>query len=408
MGCVAGFNKHCDVCICVLKEYNREIKSYLHTGDASSLSHEFAAALAVTPEGRLMVGTLRGIDILDETSGTFEHWNTTTAEKPMPSNFIHSLLVYDSQIWIGTETAGVVRLSPQPLLLRNYVHEHNNEHSLSANPVNAMYVESDGTLWVGTVEGGLNRKNASGDFDHWTKENSSLPHNSVSVLEPDSHGRLWIGTWGGGLSSISLMDHKTITPLELPSEMVALTNYIGALAYDKYNDALWIGSNDGIFYYDLQTGKISHPFEANQEIRGCIGSNIDKNGTLWMGCLSGVCAIDLHSGKSGKGFKFRHLRHKLNQPESPVIDKISCFCETKDGTLWLGSNGYGLYQRIVDAKDGKEHFEVLTTEDGLANNAVKGIVEDEQGRLWVTTDNGLSIYDTHTHTFINYSKYMHI
>lgn len=386
-------------------QYNREIKSYLHTGDASSLSHEFAAALAITPEGRLMVGTLRGIDILDETSGTFEHWNTTTAEKPMPSNFIHSLLVYDSQIWIGTETAGVVRLSPQPLLLRNYVHEHNNEHSLSANPVNAMYVESDGTLWVGTVEGGLNRKNASGDFDHWTKENSSLPHNSVSVLEPDSHGRLWIGTWGGGLSSISLMDHKTITPLELPSEMVALTNYIGALAYDKYNDALWIGSNDGIFYYDLQTGKISHPFEANQEIRGCIGSNIDKNGTLWMGCLSGVCAIDLHSGKSGKGFKFRHLRHKLNQPESPVIDKISCFCETKDGTLWLGSNGYGLYQRIVDAKDGKEHFEVLTTEDGLANNAVKGIVEDEQGRLWVTTDNGLSIYDTHTHTFINYSKY---
>ena len=110
--------------------------------------------------------------------------------------------------------------------------------------------------------------------------------------------------------------------------------------------------------------------------------------------------VDLKS----EDFSYRHFRHKLNHPESPVIDKVCCFCESSDGVLWLGSNGYGLYKRVVRA-DGQWTFEVLTTDDGLANNAVKGLVEDEQGRLWITTDNGLSVYDSHARTFINYSEH---
>ena len=62
-----------------------------------------------------------------------------------------------------------------------------------------------------------------------------------------------------------------------------------------------------------------------------------------------------------------------------------------------------LYKRVV-SDDGKWTFEVLTTDDGLVNNAVKGIVEDEQGRLWITTDNGLSVFDPRTRTFNNYSE----
>ena len=375
------------------------LASYRHTADQQSLSHDHATSLAVAPDGRLLVGTLCGMSVLDEQRGAFEHWNASSAGRPMPSDFVHCLFVRDGQVWIGTETAGVVKLSPKPLMLRHYVHETTQVSSLSQGPVNAMYAEPDGTLWAGTVEGGLNRKVSRDDrFTHWSMSELGLKHNTVSVLEPDSHGRLWIGTWGGGVNYISLSAHDKVSHLTLPSAMQPLTEYIGALAFDKYHDALWIGSNDGIFYYDLRTGKMKDPFEGNRNIRGCIGSHIDRDGQLWMGCLSGVCVVDLKSEK----FNHRHLRHKLNQPESPVIDKICCFCETSDGTLWLGSNGYGLYQRIV-TDDGEWKFEVLTTDDGLANNAVKGIVEDEQGRLWITTDNGLSVYDPRVRTFISYS-----
>ena len=378
--------------------FHSTLRSFYHTADPQSLPHDYVTSLVQTSKGTLLVGTLRGMCELHEHTGTFTRWTA------LPSDFIRCLMVYGSQLWIGTETAGVVKLSPKPLMLRDYVHRPQQPGSLSPHPVNAMYVEPNGTLWVGTVEGGLNRRSEHGDFTHWTTQESALSHNSVSVLTPDDAGHLWIGTWGGGVNVIALADPQRVTHVEMPADLVSQTNYIGSLAYDKYNNALWIGSNDGVFLYDLRTGRVEDPFPHNRDIRGCIGAHIDRSGQLWLGCLSGVCVVDLRSGRGKDGlFRGRLLRNKLDNPRSLVVDKITCFCETKNGTLWLGSNGYGLYRRIVD-DDGREHFKALTEDDGLANNSVKGIVEDEQGRLWITTANGLSIYDCRSNTFINYGE----
>ena len=386
-------------------QYDSSLKAYRHTADPASLSHDFCTSLAIAPDGRLMIGTLRGINVIDEAQNDFMHWDTSSPEKPLTSDFVNCLLVRDGQAWIGTQTAGVVKLSPQPLILRQYQHDPHNPASLSANPVNAMYVTPDGILWAGTVEGGLNRKAPDGTFAHWTTHNSSLSHNAVSVLAPDNKGQLWIGTWGGGLNCVSLTAPHTVRHIDMPPEMRPLTEYLGSLAYDTINEILWIGSNDGIFYYDPADGTLHDPFDGNRDIRGCIGAYIDKDGQLWMGCLTGVCAIDLHSKKNADGrVKWRWLYHKLDHPHSNVVDKICCFCETKDGTLWLGSNGYGLYRRVVDPKTGEETFEGFDTDDGLVNNSVKGIVEDEQGRLWITTDNGLSVFNARTRTFNNYHE----
>jgi len=388
--------------------YQQQMDAYDH------LSHEFLTSLALTSDNQLLVGSLSGINVYDDASDSFLVWNGAgdgsltpaaspigSENRPLTHDFVHCLLVDKGLIWVGTESGGVVKLVPRQLLLQNYVHT-SSPTSLSPNPVNAMYAESDGTLWVGTVEGGLNRK-APGQqaFTHFTKENSALSHNSVSALESDGKGHLWIGTWGGGLNVMDL-GSQMVRRVELPEEQARLTNFVGALAYDAYNGGLWIGSNDGVFFYDLQSGLLEEPFDGCGLIRGCIGSIIDKDGILWMGCMRGVCIIDLKSRKAGK-FSFRDLMYRLDQPESRIYEKISSFCESKDGTLWLGSNGYGLYRRVVD-KDGHEHFEVLTQEDGLVNNAVKGIAEDRNGRLWITTQNGLSVYDPNLKSFTNYSQ----
>jgi len=386
-----------------------------------SLSHEFLSSLALASDNRLLVGSLSGVNVYDDATDRFSVWNTAS-NPPLQSDFVHCLLVDKGLIWVGTESGGIAKLVPRQLLLQNYVHT-DSPTSISPNPVNAMYVEPDGTLWVGTVEGGLNRKEGEKEgrskgengFTHFTKENSALSHNSVSALVADGKGRLWTGTWGGGLNVVDLAS-KTVYKVEMPDEAARLTNYIGALAYDAVNDALWIGSNDGVFLYDLQTKQMQEPFDECQLIRGCIGSIIDNDGKLWIGCMQGVCVIDLKSRKNGK-FSFRGLRYRLNNPESRIYEKISSFCLTKDGTLWLGSNGYGLYRRREGEKErrrdgekesggdrSRESFEVLTQEDGLVNNAVKGIVEDRNGRLWITTQNGLSVYDPHSDTFTNYSQ----
>ena len=380
-----------------------QMTSFVHTPQPGALSHSFTTCLAVTPQNQLLVGSLCGMNILNDATGTFTHWTSATGQLPLNSDFVHRILVRDGLVWIGTETGGIVKMVPRQLRLMNYAHT-TDAQSLSPNPVNAMYVEPNGTLWVGTVEGGLNRKPfGQHTFTHLTTTNSALSHNSVSALEADVERRLWIGTWGGGVNVVHLDNPGEVRHLDF-GEYTRETNYIGALAYDQMNNGLWIGSNDGIFFYDLTTEKITDPFEVNRQLRGCVGALIDRHGYLWMGCTNGAVTINLNQRNLKSGtFEFRGLRYKLDRPESGIIDKISCFCETQDGTLWLGSNGYGIYKRVVD-ENGHETFECLTTDDGLGNNAVKGIVEDGRQRLWITTSNGLSIYDTRAGTFINYTE----
>ena len=374
----------------------------LEQAPVQSLSHEFLSSMALMPDNTLLVGSLCGVNIYDDYSGTFSAW-TQASNPPLKNDFVHCLLVNDGLIYVGTEAGGIIRLVPRQLLLQNSIHTQ-DPSSLSPNPVNAMYAAPDGTLWVGTVEGGLNRR-VKGEraFIHYTKSNSALPHNSVSTLSADGYGRLWVGTWGGGLCWIDMKNPQTVVKLELPAEQARLTNYVGAMAYDAINDGMWIGSNDGLFFYRFKTKQLIEPFEECQLVRGSIGSIITRDGHLWMGCMQGVVIVDLKSEKNGR-FKTRNIRHLLSDPSSKIYDKISSFCEASDGTLWLGSNGYGLYKRVVD-KDGKEHFDVLTQEDGLVYNGVKGIVEDRNGRLWITTQNGLSVYDPKLQAFTNYSQH---
>lgn len=384
-------------------QYDATLSRFTHTADKTSLASDFVTSLAISADGRLIVGTLGGIDAMNMQNNTFEHWNSSSPQRPLPSDFIHCLMVRNGQLWIGTETAGIVLVSPQPLYLINYTHDRSREHSLSPHPVNAMYAEKDGTLWVGTVEGGLNRKHNGNGFVHWTTHNSALTHNSVSVLEADGKGNLWIGTWGGGLNVISLKGDDRIWPVRLPEALQKQVSHIGSLAYDRYNNLLWVGANEGIYVYDPKSNTMTVPFKENREIRGCIGAQVDHNGQLWMGCITGACVIDLKRGRDKQGyFSLRRLRNKFDKPDENIQDKINCFCQAHDGTLWLGSASYGIYRRITNPKTGEEHFKGLTTSDGLANNTVKGIVEDTQGRLWITTGNGLSVYNPHTQTFMNY------
>ena len=382
--------------------YQQKLFEYHHSSLPGALSHVFLSSLAVTADNRLLVGSLGGVNIYDDQTDSFTAW-TTESSTPLKSDFVHCIREYQGQIWIGTESGGIVCLSPRRLLLRNSVHTADTR-SLSPNAVNAMYVEPNGQLWVGTVEGGLNlREPGSLSYIHYTSSNSGLSHNSVSALAADKYGKLWIGTWGGGLCVTNRQGSHQISRLELPGDYPWLTNFVGALAIDSINDGLWIGSNAGLFYYDFKSRQIEDPFEGCRNVTGCIGAIVDRDGFLWMGCMQGLRVVDLNSGRNGhRPFKTEGITHKLDQNNSRIVDKISSFYQTKDGTLWLGSNGYGLYRLVKDTKDQRGRFEALTTEDGLAFGGVKGIVEDLNGRLWVTTQNGLSVYDPKAHVFSNY------
>lgn len=381
-----------------------ELRQYTHDGKPGCLAHDFVTCIATGPTGKLMIGSLGGVNIYDHNSDGFSYLRADE-KKPgirLSSNFVHCIYVKNGNVWIGTDNGGITKFSLSKLNLENITHRDGDNTSLSPNCVNATFVENDGTLWVGTVDGGLNRR-AAGEkpFTHLTTANSQLTHNSVSTLT--ANGRtLWIGTWGGGVYWLDMDHPDRLTRLDVQPKYMRLIQHIGALAFDKLNNGLWIGSNDGIFFYDMRTRQMQMPFDGCDLVRGCIGSLIDNRQRLWIGCMTGMRVINLKSHKNGK-FTCDTYMYKLDNPDSRLIDKITCFCQTRDGNIYLGSNGNGIYM-LTGMKNGKMQFKAYNTQDGLANNSVKGIVEGMFGRLWIATNNGLSVMNPKDGAFSNYSE----
>nr|WP_239059564.1 two-component regulator propeller domain-containing protein [Bacteroides sp. 224] len=398
-----------------LFRYNQSeeiIKRYEYEkGNPHSITQSFITDIKITKDKQLLVSTLRGINVYNQTSNDFEQITQEVkhSRKQLNSNFINCMYIDGDIIWIGSETGGVNKMTPRRLSARSYIYNKDEASSISPNPVNAIFEDQKGNLWVGTVEGGLNRKaNGSDHFVHYTADAPAfLSHNSVSAITADDKDRLWVGTWGNGVTLLNLNSPTYATGKYISSQthQGAPIDFIGSLCYDPINNGIWIGTNPGIYFYDLATDSIHAPFseEVTRSIHGSIGSMIDPSGNLWMGSMEGVYLIHLHSRKDNR-FQYTHLKFKLDNPSSGLIEKSACFCLTSNGTIWVGSNGNGIYKYFPTEKDGKGTFITYTTEQGLINNNIRGILEDERGRLWISTNNGLSCFDPLTERFTNYTK----
>lgn len=392
-----------------LLRYNKNTGGYKHythvEGDPTSLSQDFLTGMTITHDKQLLVASLKGLNVYNPITDSFEWICDATRQdgsRLLNSNFINCITEYDRQIWVGTESGGLNKLSPKRLDIHNYIYDPNNNLSLAKNQVNAVYEDSYHRLWVGTVESGLSCKMpGTDDFIHYTQENSGLSHNSVSAITADHTGRLWVGTWGGGISIYDLQTPKHIIGILSP-ETGAPVSFIGALICDSINNGMWIGANKGIYFYNLDTGQFT-PIQP--QATGCIGVCIDNKNRLWMGSMEGVYIIDLNEfKKKQRKTAIQHLRYKLDNPESGLIERITCIYMSNSGTIWIGSNGNGLY-KVTDDKDDNFRFCVYNRDKGLPNSCIKGILEDEYGRLWVSTGNGLSYFIPEKERFVNYTKH---
>ena len=379
-----------------------------HGGDGEdAITQDFVTSLALTSEGDLVAGTLNGFNVFNHFDNHFEQVHTSeigSYRGGMGNNFINCLYADGEDLWIGTEACGIDLVSPKFIYAELFRHDASDGKSLSPNPVNAILEDGDGTLWVGTVEGGLNRSlSKDSGFEHFTVASGTLPHNSVSALAADHHGHLWIGTWGGGISVVPRNNprvaEKLITTAHETGELIF---YIGSLQFDPINNLVWIGANNGLFVYDFATEEVRKPFAESDMVRGCVASLISPDGKLWVGGTEGLYIVDLKKKLCGKGFAYEKHETKLDNTESRVKEKITALAMTKDGAIWVGTNGNGLYKRVVE--NGKERFVNYSTADGLPNNVIHGIAEDVHGVLWIATYHGLSAM-THDGSFLNFGKH---
>ncbi len=402
-----------------LYRYNLATKAmrlYQHSSwDKSSLSQDCITHIIETDDNFLLIATLKGLNVYNNTTDSFERINRDKVmddhqyshiSNTLNCDFINCMLSYGNTIWIGTEVGGINKITKRKLFVENYTNSPLSEHTLSKNPVNAIFEDENGTLWVGTVEGGLNRK-AKGEsfFTHYTVDAPSrLSHNSVSCFATDGSNRLWVGTWGGGIGWVDKRDNAPRLFHHVLSEGIGDFSYglVGFIAYDKINEVLWVGTANGIYTYNPTTGEVTEPLPVLGGIEGSLGYCIDSNNQLWIGLSTGLARIELNTLHAPR-MLYQLWHSKLDDPNSELRERVSYIAESGDGTIWVGSNGYGLYRSYFN-EEGEYCFKAYKTDDGLVNNSVRGIREDKKGNIWIATINGLSCMNPMTENFANYTE----
>ena len=232
---------------------------------------------------------------------------------------------------------------------------------LKNNSINCVFVDNTGNLWVGSNGGGIYKKtNSNYQFNHFSKKNSkgSLSSNKIRSLHEDQFGNLWIGTEGGGLNFLSKSTPK----------------------YNKFESFNFSKNKRGLTSNNI--------FSISENI-------IDDNQSiLWFSTENGgLNKLLIKRNASSKDFKFEKFNNPIDDGTNIKTLAIHSIFSEGNNRLWIGYYGSGLGLAEWDTPQSKPHFSFINSLDQkvqLSGKIIRDIHRDNNGVLWITTNNGLN------------------
>ncbi|MCX5752688.1 MAG: SpoIIE family protein phosphatase, partial [Candidatus Krumholzibacteria bacterium] len=342
----------------------------------------------------------------DRKTGTFSAYRNDPYDPlSLSYNEIYSLCEDRSGVlWIGTWGGGISTFNTKKKEFTHYKRVSNNPNSLSHEFVWSFYEDEEGILWIGTHGGGLDRldrrKNEFSHYRHDPGDPTSLSNDIVRVIAADRSGILWLGTNGGGINRFDSKAGRFRAYQNDPNDPNSLSHDEIRCIYVDRTGLLWIGTNGGgMNSFDPGTERFvryrNDPSDPNSLSNDFV-RNIyqDSSGVYWIGTQGGgLNRFDRTSGT------FRRYNEVPADSGSISSDFIMSIYESRAGDVWIGTWGGGLDR--FDRTRGT--FRRYTEQNGLASNAIYGTLEDEEGNLWLSSNNGLSRFNPKTETFKNYT-----
>lgn len=319
-------------------------------------------------------------------------------------------------VWLVRYVEGLWYLDAEGRLARI-----GREQGLPSDLIEAFFLDREGNVWVGPTGGGLisvRRRTVHPLLPGKAGEATAV----CSVCE-DTQGDLWLGIAG---NRVLRVHDQVVTPLELPIERTA-ANF--TIAYPDRNGRMWIGSvQNGVWLWQSNTlrrpfpldevGTVARAFLQDRSGRMWIGNEFglylwqdellkkfgeadgftpafvfsfaeDQTGNLWIGTAGG----ELRQFKDGQFETFRPADRRESPtallgaasdlgPLKGVEQYWVLYCDA-EGVLWIGTLGGGLLR----FEDGR--FTRFSTAEGLPNDHVCQVLEDELGYLWLGTRGGI-------------------
>jgi ligand-binding sensor domain-containing protein/signal transduction histidine kinase len=289
------------------------------------------------------------------------HFNHLFVKDGMPEGRVN-VIAQDHQgyMWIGTQK-GLVRYDGYSAKVYDFGIENPYDQD-----VLALYVDREGRLWVGGLSGGLYLYQRGEDrFIRYKIASSAADTASLFVIKmhEDKKGFLWLIYYDNSKMQNSLNRFDPATEKSVSYNQDEKGNhYLKAADFVQFSEndkgAIWVDSKNGIYHFDEKADHFETFLADNDSAKQqSLYSMVSSQGFLWFGA------------------------HKSAQPYSPE----------------------GLWR--FDPKTGTVTVFSHHTSDGtsIADDDVHRTFIDSKDRLWVTTNIGLSLYDSKKNDFSNYS-----
>ena len=354
------------------------------------------------------------------TNETINFLNDEFDKSSISENTVHSLFIDKTGIlWVGTVNQGLCKYDLNRKKFYHYKSLKNDSNSLSDNFINALCSTSNNELWAGMDgEYGINHVLFEGDnsiqvvrYKNDPLNENSIASNRTSCMANRRNGEIWAGGKSTKLTQIIPQTFNTADGYEI------IQHSVNGWTFSLFEDSdgiLWGGTwGAGLFRFNDSTKRLTYflndPDDTNSlcdNVAWSIYEDAQKN--LWIGGNSNGLSILPANQKLSDKPEFINFSFEKNNPTSLSSNTISYFLLDSKKNMWIGTNrGLNLVLNSSESikqiqKNRHLDFKVFNSSDGLADNGIAGIVEDKSNNLWISTNNGISLFNLSDTTFLNY------
>ncbi|MDH6343516.1 signal transduction histidine kinase/ligand-binding sensor domain-containing protein/DNA-binding response OmpR family regulator [Parabacteroides sp. PFB2-12] len=340
-------------------------------------------------------------------------------------------------LWIATFGCGLYVYNPEADEIRHFTYQIDGLNHICSNSLAFIMEDRSGGIWVTSESAGVSRLTVLNDrATYFYPEDKSVMdnNNAIRLIEQKRNGEIWIGNRDCNLYRYDSGLTNILETKRFPSSVYALmeepdgqewygTRGHGALIHGKwyakgkapyklpaakvfqffrdYKERIWMGVlNGGLVWLKSEEERYSFQRFMTKSIKQ---SNIrhivsDKNNWMWVGTDDGLYVFHPDSLIASPE-KYHH--YDFNKGDLPA-NAIRYMLYDSRERMWIGTIGGGL--ALCDADKGYDQltFSHYTTSDGLVNNVVQSIAEDQEGELWIATEYGMSRFSPDSRTFENF------
>jgi diguanylate cyclase (GGDEF)-like protein len=308
----------------------------------------------------------------------------------------------NNNLWLGTHSDGALYWSASSTIFQNVYNLRGGREQkiLSDNQVWSLYQQNKDTLWVGTNDG-LNAYNLADGSSHSylvsLDETALYSSATIRQILPADDKQLWLVTFGG-LTRFDTQQGISL-PLKVKSEhdRNILNQYMWGAEVAENGD-LWFINHGGFYRYSWHTELVTKVEQLSDalsagEAHGFMGHLPGQRQQKIITLIGGLYQWDTQSKTVKVIHQLSDEQHRNTiWPDAWVIDN--------NNIMWISYTGFGLVG--LDASTFEQKY-LYNKDNLLPSNTIFSLQKDQQGKIWISSNNGLLKFDPDTHALRRFS-----